>query len=646
MKQFKFRSITCGILGAILLLGTAAPLTFTACENEHPEISITLTSDYSGIIDAINNVNKTLSEKLALIEQGIKDGNLQNQQALDLIQKAIEAMNGTLEQKLDAIKSVIESQTTSLETKLALIEAAIKNGFADNKAGQELIQKALDSLTTGSMEQKMDAIEDAIKSQTTSLEGKLALIEAAIKNGFADNKAGQELIQTALESLSGSLEEKLAAIEDAIESQTTSLESKLALIETALKTGFTDEKTALGEIKTALESIKGSVDGLDSAIDEIVASIDAITDALGDLNETAGAPNTALTGEIATALTNIFNAIDGLTDYSDILEAIKEAIENIEISGDGGDDSGDDGKINGYEYVEMGDGLKWATMNVGATKPEEYGDHFAWGETETKSDFSGGTYKWMQSGQSSSQYITKYTFADGQTDGIWYDDETFKGDNGDGVDHKDLASYDYADDAARQIWKGTWRIPTDAEWTTLRDEDNFKWTWTFDYEGTGIAGMVVTSKVSGYVGNTIFLPAAGFQYGNSPYGAGSYGSYWSSSLYEGFSGRARYVYFNPGGVFRGDDYRYYGFSVRPSQNNRASRAESRVCSSSPEAPPVHCKAITDGKGNSPAVPLTANAVSIKRSNVGRSPDKNGRRPSQYNEGRILIPGCVLHYSSG
>ena len=270
MKQFKFRSITCGLLGALLLLGIAAPLTFTACENEHPEISITLTSDYSSIIEAINNANKSLADKLALIEAAVKNGNVSGGQSFDLI---IEAINSL----------------------------------------------------TGSLESKLAAIESAIKNQTTSLETKLSLIEAALKTGFADSKAADGMIQTALESLTGSLEEKIAAIETAIKNQTTGLESKLALIEAALKTGFTDEKTALGEIKTALESLKGSVDGLDGAIDDVVAAINKVTLAVDGTN-------TALTGDIAKALDDIFKAIDGLTDYSDILEAIKTAIENLVVS--------------------------------------------------------------------------------------------------------------------------------------------------------------------------------------------------------------------------------------------------------------------------------------------------------------------------
>ena len=192
--------------------------------------------------------------------------------------------------------------------------------------------------------------------------------------------------------------------------------------------------------------------------------------------------------------------------------------------------------INGHEYVEMGDGLKWATMNVGATKPEEYGDYFAWGETAAKTDYSWSTYFDNPSGDGKT--FTKYA-----------------------TDKKTVL--DLEDDAARQIWKGTWRIPTDAEWTALRNADNFKWTWTDDYEGTGVDGRIVTSKVSGYEGNSIFLPAAGYRYGPSLYDAGSRGNYWSSSLNTSYSSSAWDVGFGSSSVSRGSDGRYFGPSVRP-----------------------------------------------------------------------------------
>ena len=233
----------------------------------------------------------------------------------------------------------------------------------------------------------------------------------------------------------------------------------------------------------------------------------------------------------------------------------------------------------GAVAVDMGhpDGVKWANMNVGATTETGYGDYFAWGATKPyyvehdaygnaitgywidgKTGYKWANYPFIQSGQSDWRYITKYTFADGQTSGIWYDGETFKGDNDDGVEHKDFASYDYVDDAARANWGGNWRTPTDDEWTWLRK--NCTWTWQTDYNGTGIKGMLVTSTING---NQIFLPAAGLWSLADLYDAGSFGHYWSSSLYEFHSNDARYMYFKSGEVDWSYGGRFCGQSVRP-----------------------------------------------------------------------------------
>ena len=219
---------------------------------------------------------------------------------------------------------------------------------------------------------------------------------------------------------------------------------------------------------------------------------------------------------------------------------------------------------NGHAYVDMGNGLKWATCNVGAENPEDYGDYVAWGETAPKAEYSWGTYQWMEAGQSSWTYITKYTFADGETDVTWtegtwwYDGDIFKGDNGDGVDHKDFASYDYADDAARQNWGGNWRTPTDAEWTWLRG--NCNWAWKTTEDGYTHNGMLVTSSVNG---KQIFLPAAGYRLIINLSADGTYGYYWSSSLSKSNSGGAMGVRFYSGVVNESDDSRYYGIPVRP-----------------------------------------------------------------------------------
>lgn len=231
----------------------------------------------------------------------------------------------------------------------------------------------------------------------------------------------------------------------------------------------------------------------------------------------------------------------------------------------------------GVEAVDMGNGLKWANMNVGARTETDYGDYFAWGATkpfyvthdaygneitgqwiEGKNSYNWANYAFMQPGQSGWQYITKYTFADGQTEGIWYDGDTFKGDKGYGVEHKDFASYDYADDAARQNWGGDWRTPTDAEWAWLRK--NCIWAWKTTNDGYAHNGMLVTSSVNG---NQIFLPAAGYRFNTDLDNDGSSGYYWSSSLSEGGSDRARSVSFYLDGLGRYYYGRYYGQSVRP-----------------------------------------------------------------------------------
>ena len=193
---------------------------------------------------------------------------------------------------------------------------------------------------------------------------------------------------------------------------------------------------------------------------------------------------------------------------------------------------------NGHEYVDLGlpSGTKWATCNVGATKPEEYGNYYAWGETTTKSTYNWSTYKYG----SDNDELTKYcTDSDYGKDGF--------------ADYKTVL--DPEDDAARANWGGSWRMPTDAEWTELRE--NCTWTWT---TRNGINGCEVKSNING---NAIFLPAAGCRRSDDLYDAGYYGYYWSGSLGTGNPGSAWYVYFYSDYVSRLYYYRFYGRSVRP-----------------------------------------------------------------------------------
>ena len=191
------------------------------------------------------------------------------------------------------------------------------------------------------------------------------------------------------------------------------------------------------------------------------------------------------------------------------------------------------------EAIDLGLSVKWASWNVGASAPENYGSYFAWGETEIDWDYDWANYKWCNGDYNK---LTKYC-------------PTNKTDYWDGTGTPDGKTVlDLEDDAARANWGGTWRMPTDAEWTELRN--NCTWTWTTQ---NGVNGRLVTASN----GNSIFLPAAGYRTDTSLYGAGSFGSYWSSSLNTGSPDFAWFVSFYFGDVYRGLDNRFNGFSVRP-----------------------------------------------------------------------------------
>ena len=189
----------------------------------------------------------------------------------------------------------------------------------------------------------------------------------------------------------------------------------------------------------------------------------------------------------------------------------------------------------GIYAVDLGLSVKWATCNVGATTPEEYGDYFAWGEVEPKTTYNWSTYKYCNG---SSSTLTKYC------------NNSSYGSNG-FTDNKTVL--DPEDDAATVNWGGSWRMPTKAEQDELRN--NCTWKWTTQ---KGVKGY----KVTGPNGNSIFLPAAGYMR-EGALGAGSYGDYWSSSLDAGSPNDAYDVGFRSDYVGWGYYYRYFGLAVRP-----------------------------------------------------------------------------------
>jgi len=187
---------------------------------------------------------------------------------------------------------------------------------------------------------------------------------------------------------------------------------------------------------------------------------------------------------------------------------------------------------NGIEYVDLGLSVKWATCNIGASKPEEYGSYYAWGETATKDYFDWSTYKYCNG---SSSTLTKYCTSSSYGT----------------VDYK--RTLEKSDDIAYTKLGGKWRMPTDAEWKELRTKCTWKWTTE-----NGVNGYKVTASN----GTSIFLPAAGYREESDLFDAGNYGDYWSSSLYEKYY--AWILRFGSSGLDRASvGLRDDGLSVRP-----------------------------------------------------------------------------------
>ena len=191
-----------------------------------------------------------------------------------------------------------------------------------------------------------------------------------------------------------------------------------------------------------------------------------------------------------------------------------------------------------HEWVDLGlpSGTLWATCNVGANSPEEYGDYFAWGETEPKNDYSWSTHKYCKGSKFTlTKYCTnsKYGIVDNKTE------------------------LEPSDDAATVNWGSDWQMPSEEQFDELDNSSYITTSWT---TLNGVYGTKITSKSNG---NSIFFPAAGYRYDTSLSDAGSDGCYWSRSLDTYGCYYACDLLFRSYGFSYGGSSRYYGQSVRP-----------------------------------------------------------------------------------
>ncbi len=186
---------------------------------------------------------------------------------------------------------------------------------------------------------------------------------------------------------------------------------------------------------------------------------------------------------------------------------ITEVLFDKKNNSDEEDELSISGNIDGHDYVDLGLSVKWATCNIGAAKPKEYGNYFAWGETGKKYRYDFSKYSWR------------------------------------------------SDDAANAQWGESWRMPTKTECDELVNQCSWKWTTI-----KGVKGY----KVMARNGNWIFLPAAGYRNGDSIDDVGAYGHYWSSTVNDSNNNDAYGLRFDSSskGTY-GSYYRAYGHSVRP-----------------------------------------------------------------------------------
>ena len=193
------------------------------------------------------------------------------------------------------------------------------------------------------------------------------------------------------------------------------------------------------------------------------------------------------------------------------------------------------------EAVDMGLSVKWASSNLGAAKPEDYGDYYAWGETEPKDYYDWNTYKWCDDSKLFDK-LTKYNnMPDYGT-----------------VDNKTRLDLD-TDDVARVLLGEKWRMPEEEDFKSLITNCTWKWT-----QLNGVNGYLATSNKNGA---SIFLPAAGYRRYGELENAGSHGYYWSATLFLDLPEYARCLDLTSDDFFVNHKNRFFGFPIRPVQIN-------------------------------------------------------------------------------
>ncbi len=269
-------------------------------------------------------------------------------------------------------------------------------------------------------------------------------------------------------------------------------------------------------------------------------------DAGGDGNPQIGATTAVTVTDAQTAVTSVQTLLNGDLNHNGVIDiADVTAIVNVAIGRSQAEVLNVITSVS-HEYVDLGlpSGTLWATCNIGAENPEDYGDYFAWGETEGynsgKTTFDWSTYMYCNGSQTTlTKYCNKSSYGyNGFTD--------------------TLTELESTDDAAYANWGADWRMPSKEQFDELINSSYTTTTWTTQ---NGVYGRKITSKSNG---NSIFLPETGYRDGSSLNRGGSSSYYWSRTLYTSGASHAYALYFDSINIYTNISYnRYNGRSVRP-----------------------------------------------------------------------------------
>ena len=472
-------------------------------------------------------------------------------------------------EELNAINSQLDGRLDALEALLAgdwggvTVRKYIENQISATQA-------QLDQITNAEGTGRLDVLEEAAAEYFETVEKILSQIK------FAENYEGESG-----KGLQGYIDDgdakALKAAKDYTDSQILLVKNLIAEITNEAGTGRLDVlEEVVAELVGRIQSIvlvpafddgKMTVTGNGTVVNTFkIMPADAVKDVVALFSSNPGvfsfdvktvqtradAGNATLTLSVTDVQLNTANADKGWVDVSVgsnfkglseadkaktysaalVIDAISSPFYTICL--------GSASSIDGHEYVDMGtvvingveQDMKWATCNVGAESPEEYGSLFAWGETAPKEIYLWDTYAFGNDGP-----FTHYTGDD---------DNTLRP----------------QDDAATVNWGAGWRTPTDDECRALTNNQIFKWEWT---SVNGVNGILVTRLDGPCAGNNIFFPAVGCE-STDDYGAGTKGYYWSSTLYpdvNDYSADAYTMCFNSGYFYIGLFLRCDGLPVRP-----------------------------------------------------------------------------------